>query len=156
MKKKIFLTLIFLFLINNCGFTPKYAGYTGIDYNLILNQISGDRELNNYIKSQLRRYEQKKTNDLKIIYIDINSKFEKKTIAKDTKGKVTRYNLIALAEISLILDDETRKLTFQENFKIDKIEDSVEEKNYILIVKKDFSKRIMDKLIFDIRTNFDE
>ena len=75
MKKKIFLTLIFLFLINNCGFTPKYAGYTGIDYNLILNQISGDRELNNYIKSQLRRYEQKKTNALKIIYIDINSKF---------------------------------------------------------------------------------
>ena len=38
-------------------------------------------------------------------------------------------------------------------FKIDKIDDSVEQNNYILIIKKDFANEIIDKLIFDIRTN---
>ena len=34
-----------------------------------------------------------------------------------------------------------------------KIDDSVEQNNYILIIKKDFANEIIDKLSFDIRTN---
>ena len=44
-------------------------------------------------------------------------------------------------------------MIFDERFKIDKIDDSVEQNNYILIIKKDFANEIIDKLIFDIRTN---
>jgi len=156
MKKKIFLIIIIFFFTNSCGFTPKYAGYGGINYNLNINEVSGDRELNNYIKSQLRRYENKKTSELQIIDIDIVSNFEKKAIARNTKGNTTRYNLVAKVEVALISKKHTKKLAFTENFKIDKIEDSVEENNYILIIKRDFAKRIIDKLIFDIRTNFDQ
>ena len=155
MKKKIFLLIIILFLNNNCGFTPKYAGYGGINYDLNINKISGDRELNNFIKSQLKRYESKKEDGLEVIYIDMESKFEKKAIARNTKGNVTKFDLVAQVEVTLKSKDVTKKLTVKDNFKIDKIEDSVEESNYILIVKKDFAERIMDKLIFYIRTNFD-
>ena len=155
MKKKIFLIIIILFLTNNCGFTPQYAGYGGIDYNLNINDFSGDRELNNYIKSQLRRYDNNKKSELKIIDVSLVSNFEKKAIARNTKGNVTRYDLIAQVEVTLSLKDNTKRFILKENFKIDKIEDSVEENNYILIIKKDFAKRIMDKLIFNIRTNFD-
>ena len=154
MRRKIFLLIIILFLTNNCGFTPKYAGYKGINYDLDLNKISGDRELNNFVKSQLKRYENKKESEIEIISIDIESKFEKKAIARNTKGNVTRFDLIAQVEVTLTLEDITKKLTINDNFKIDKIEDSVEESNYILIVKKDFAKRTMEKLIFYIRTNF--
>ena len=154
MRRKIFLLIIILFLTNNCGFTPKYAGYKGINYDLDLNKISGDRELNNFVKSQLKRYENKKESEIEIITIDIESKFEKKAIARNTKGNVTRFDLIAQVEVTLTLEDITKKLTINDNFKIDKIEDSVEESNYILIVKKDFAKRTMEKLIFYIRTNF--
>ena len=154
MRRKIFLLIIILFLTNNCGFTPKYAGYKGINYDLDLNKISGDRELNNFIKSQLKRYENKKESEIEIISIDIESKFEKKAIARNTKGNVTRFDLIAQVEVTLTLEDITKKLTINDNFKIDKIEDSVEESNYILIVKQDFAKRTMEKLIFYIRTNF--
>tara|TARA_Y100000591_G_scaffold313657_1_gene319334 strand:+ start:353 stop:826 length:474 start_codon:yes stop_codon:yes gene_type:complete len=154
MRRKIFLLIIILFLTNNCGFTPKYAGYKGINYDLDLNKISGDRELNNFVKSQLKRYENKKESEIEIISIDIESKFEKKAIARNTKGNVTRFDLIAQVEVTLTLEDITKKLTINDNFKIDKIEDSVEESNYILIVKQDFAKRTMEKLIFYIRTNF--
>ena len=44
-------------------------------------------------------------------------------------------------------------MIFDERFKIDKIDDSVEQNNYILIIKKDFANQIIDKLIFDIRIN---
>lgn len=155
MKKKIYLLIIILFLNNNCGFTPKYAGYEGINYDLNINKISGDRELNNFIKSQVRRYEGKKEGELEVIYIDIESKFDKKAIARNTKGNVTRFDLIAQVEVTLKSKGVTKKLTIKDNFKIDKIEDSVEEGNYILIVKKDIAERIMEKLIFYIRTNFD-
>lgn len=155
MKKKIYLLIIILFLNNNCGFTPKYAGYEGINYDLNINKISGDRELNNFIKSQVRRYESKKKGGLEVIYIDIESKFDKKAIARNTKGNVTRFDLIAQVEVTLKSKGVTKKLTIKDNFKIDKIEDSVEEGNYILIVKKDIAERIMEKLIFYIRTNFD-
>ncbi len=156
MKKKIILIIIILFLTNYCGFTPKYAGYGGIDYKLNINKVLGDRELNNYIKSQLKRFENKKTSDLKIINIDIVSSFEKKAIARNTKGNITRYDLVAKVEVNLISKDNAKIIAFKESFKIDKIEDSVEENNYILIVKKDFAKRIIDKLIFNIRTSFDQ
>ena len=155
MKKKIYLLIIILFLNNNCGFTPQYAGYKGINYDLSIDKMSGDRELNNFIKSQLRRYENKKESEIKIINIDIESKFEKKAIARNTKGNVTRFDLITQVELILSSKDFTQKLTIRDNFKIDKIEDSVEESNYILIVKKDIAERIMEKLIFYIRTNFD-
>ena len=153
-KKNFYFIIIILFLINNCGFTPKYAGYKGIDFNLVRNEISGDRDLNNYIKSQIKRYENNRDSDDKNISIDLFSKFEKKAIAKDTKGNITKYNLVAIVEVTLIHEDNTKKITLKENFKIDKIEDSVEENNYILIVKKDFAKRIMDKIILIIRAYF--
>ena len=155
MRRKIFLLIIILFLTNNCGFTPKYAGYKGINYDLDINKISGDRELNNFVRSQLKRYENKKESEIEIINIDIESKFEKKAIARNTKGNVTRFDLVAQVEVTLKSKDAVKKVTIKENFKIDKIEDSVEESTYILIVKKDFAKRTMEKLIFYIRTNFD-
>ena len=89
---------------------------------------------------------------MNILTLDLNSKFERNSIAKNTKGEVTKYELKAIVNITLKFDDETRVIVLTEKFKIDKIEDSVEQNNYIIIVKKDFADQIVDKLIFDIRT----
>ena len=55
-KTNILFLLIFLFFINNCGFTPQYAGFKGLDFSLDINNLDGDRDLNNALKSQLDRY----------------------------------------------------------------------------------------------------
>ena len=62
-----FLILI-IFFLNNCGFTPQYAGFKGIDFSLNINKVEGDRELNNAITSQLNRYS---NTNLKTINIDV-------------------------------------------------------------------------------------
>ena len=154
MNKKIYIPfiLISIIFINNCVFTPKYANYEGINFQIEIDKFTGDRELNNFLKSKLKRYNNKKNKKLNILTLDLNSKFERNSIAKNTKGEVTKYELKAIVNITLKFDDETRVIVLTEKFKIDKIEDSVEQNNYIIIVKKDFADQIVDKLIFDIRT----
>ena len=155
MIKKICISFILITipLIYSCGFTPKYANYEGINFQIEIGKSTGDRELNNFLKSNLKRYNNKKNEDLEILNLDLNSKFEKNSIAKNTKGEVTKYELKAIVNITLIFENKTREVIFDERFKIDKIDDSVEQNNYILIIKKDFANQIIDKLIFDIRTN---
>ena len=152
MLKKLLPIIIILFLSTACGFEPKYKGFKGIDFALKLEKSSGDRELNNAIKSQLSRYTKEKDNYDRI-KLDLESKFKKISISKNSKGEITRYNLKAEVSLKITSNEETRDVFFIEEFKIDKISDTVEEKNYIQIIKKDFAQSIVRRLILDIRKN---
>ena len=142
--------IIIIFFLNNCGFTPQYAGFKGIDFSLNINKVEGDRELNNAITSQLNRYNNK---NLKIINLDIKTKFTSNILSKDTTGKATKYNLKADVEFTLNTGDDTRTIKMFEEFKIDNIEDNVEENNYIRIIKRNFAEIISEKLILNINKN---
>ena len=152
MLKKLLPIIIILFLSSSCGFEPKYRGFKGVDFVLKLQKSSGDRELNNAIKSQLSRQDEGKDN-YNIIKLDLDSKFEKISISKNSKGEITRYNLRAEVNLKITSDGNKRDIFFIEEFKIDKISDTVEEKNYIQIIKKDFAQSIVRRLILDIRKN---
>ena len=143
--------LIIIFFLNNCGFTPKYAGFKGIDFSLNINNMEGDRELNNSIKSQLDRYNKNKS--IKIIDVDIKSKFSKDILSKDSTGKATKYNLKADFEFNINTGEVSRTLKMFEEFKIDNIEDNVEENNYIKIIKRNFAEIVSEKLILNINQN---
>ena len=152
MIKKLLPIIIILFLSTSCGFEPKYKGFDGVDFILKLQNSSGDRDLNNAIKSQLSRYANGK-DDYNIIKLDLDSKFEKISISKNSKGEITKYNLRAEVNIKITSDENERNVFFIEEFKIDKISDTVEEKNYIQIIKKDFAQSIVRRLILDLRKN---
>ena len=143
--------ILLIFFINNCGFTPQYAGFKGIDFSLNINNMEGDRELNNSIKSQLDRYNKNKS--IKTIDVDIKSKFSKDILSKDSTGKATKYNLKANFEFTLGRGDDLRTIKMFEEFKIDNIEDNVEENNYIKIIKRNFSEIVSEKLILNILQN---
>ena len=152
MLRKLLPIIIILFLTTSCGFEPKYKGFKGINFVLKLQNSSGDRELNNAIKSQLTRYDKGK-DDYNIIKLDLDSKFDKISISKNSKGEITRYNLRAEVTININSNEKQRDVFFIEEFKIDKISDTVEEKNYIQIIKKDFAQSIVRRLILDLRKN---
>ena len=152
MLKKLLPVIIVLFLSTSCGFEPKYKGFDEVNFILKLQNASGDRELNNAIKSQLSRYDNDKDN-YNILKLDLDSKFEKISISKNSKGEITRYNLRAEASLKITSDEKERDVFFIEEFKIDKISDTVEEKNYIQIIKKDFAQSIVRRLILDLRKN---
>ena len=152
MLKKLFPIIIILFLSTSCGFEPKYKGFEGVDFILKLQKSSGDRELNNAIKSQLSRYGNGK-DDYDIIKLDLDSKFEKISISKNSKGEITKYNLRAEVNLKITSNEKEKDVFFIEEFKIDRISDTVEEKNYIQIIKKDFAQSIVRRLILNIRKN---
>ena len=151
-KISSFLILI-IFFLNNCGFTPQYAGFKGIDFSININKIEGDRELNNAIKSQLDRYNNNKIQSIEIINVNIKSKFTKDILSKDSTGKATKYNLKADVEFTLNTGEVSRTIKMFEDFKIDNIEDNVEENNYIKIIKRNFAEIVTEKLILNINQN---
>ena len=146
-------SIIIIFFLNNCGFTPQYAGFKGIDFSININKIEGDRELNNAIKSQLDRYNNNKIQSIEIINVNIKSKFTKDILSKDSTGKATKYNLKADVEFTLNTGEVSRTIKMFEEFKIDNIEDNVEENNYIKIIKRNFAEIVTEKLILNINQN---
>ena len=150
-KEKISSFLIILsFFMYSCGFTPQFAGFKNLEFDLVIDNVSGDRDFNNVIKSQIKRYDRGRDNVEKI-KISYESDYEKIILTKNTKGEATKYNLKVKVIFDIRSENFSTKILFKDEFSIDKIEDTVEENNYIKIVKNNFSQRAIDKVILSIR-----
>ena len=151
MNKRVTSFLIILsFFIYSCGFTPQYAGFKNLEFDLIVDESSGDRDLNNEIRSQIKRYDRgrKGVEKIKISY---DSNYEKIILTKNTKGEPTKYNLKVDVIFEINSDNYSTKIVFKDEFNIDKIDDTIEENNYIKIVKRNFAERAIEKIILSIR-----
>ena len=150
-KEKISSFLIILsFFMYSCGFTPQFAGFKNLEFDLVIDNVSGDRDFNNVIKSQIKRYDRGRDNVEKI-KISYESDYEKIILTKNTKGEATKYNLKVRVIFDIRSENFSTKILFNDEFSIDKIEDTVEENNYIKIVKNNFAERAIDKVILSIR-----
>ncbi|MDC3101814.1 hypothetical protein OA396_00195 [Candidatus Pelagibacter sp.] len=152
-KKKILPFLIILsFFIYSCGFAPQYAGFKNLEFDLVIDQVNGDRDFNNEIKFQLKRYDRGR-DDVEKIKISYDSKYEKIILSKNTKGEATKYNLKVNVIFDVNSENYSTKIIFNDEFSIDKIDDTIEENNYIKIVKRNFAERAIEKIILNIRQN---
>ncbi len=150
-KKQMTKFLIVLsFFIYSCGFTPQYAGFKNLEFDLVIDKVSGDRDFNNEIKAQIKRYDKGRDNVEKI-KISYDSDYEKIIITKNTKGEATKYNLKVNVIFDVSSENYSSKILFNDEFRIDKIEDTIEENNYIKIVKSNFAERAIEKVILSIR-----
>ena len=150
-KKKISSYLIILsFFMYSCGFTPQFAGFKNLEFDLVIDNVSGDRDFNNVIKSQIKRYDRGR-DDVEKIKISYESDYEKIILTKNTKGEATKYNLKVKVIFDIRSENFSTKILFNDEFSIDKIEDTVEENNYIKIVKNNLAERAIDKVILSIR-----
>ncbi len=147
----LFLIILSVF-IYSCGFTPQYAGFKNLEFDLVLGKVSGDRDLNNEIKSQIKRYDRDREN-IEKINISYESDYEKIILSKNTKGEATKYNLKVNVIFDVKYESFSRKIVFNDEFSIDKIDDTIEENNYIKIVKRNFAEKAIQKLILNIRKN---
>ena len=150
-KRKISSFLIILsFFIYSCGFTPQFVGFKNLEFDLVIDNVSGDRDFNNVIKSQIKKYDRGRDN-IEKIKISYESDYEKIILTKNTKGEATKYNLKVRVIFDIRSENFSTKILFKDEFSIDKIEDTVEENNYIKIVKNNFAERAIDKVILSIR-----
>ena len=144
--KKIFILFVIL-IIPHCGFSPVYQS-NQINYQINIDKIEGDKIINNKIKSEIERISDK--NVKKIFNIQINTKYEKIVAAKNSKGSITDYLLIASA--TFIISDNIKKETivFQEKQNIKNNSDFVEQRNYENTIKKNFADSFVKKLNLDL------
>ena len=82
--------LVLLLFLASCGFTPIYDA-KNTEFNIQITELFGNRDMNNLIKSNLKRYS--KPSKTELFKIKINSTMSKKSLAKDTTGKTTDYRI---------------------------------------------------------------
>ena len=142
----IFLVIIFL---NNCGYTPRYAINKNLSFTIDVIELTGDREFNNFLKSKLERYKNKKDINKKKYELNLTTKFNKNIKSKDSTGLAKTYDLEITVDAIIKSDSiKAKKIVFKESFSMNKLEDAFEEKNYVKTVKENFSDIILDRILF--------
>ena len=160
MKKKIILSIVFLFFLQNCGFTPIYSKHNSQKNFSIENlEIDGDLEINNYINSGLNRFtysdeDKKEFNIEKKFKLKIFTDYNKNVLTKDLTGTATDYELVLKTNIDIEFDNSKEvkkyKIKFTDRFNMKKNDDKYEENSYEKLIKKDFASSLISKIIFHL------
>ncbi|MDB3890093.1 hypothetical protein N9337_05715 [Candidatus Pelagibacter sp.] len=148
MKKNI-LVITLIFFLTNCGFTPVYLKNTDVNFSIEQVILTGDKELNNFLKTNLNQYKNKKIDNK--IYIEANSIYKKIILSKDGAGKVTNYQLEA--EVIFIVKPLNKKIIITEKKIIDSMDDKYEEARTERAIKQGFASSISNKLSSEIILN---
>jgi hypothetical protein len=146
-KNIIFLSLIFF--LTNCGFTPVYLKNTDVNFSVEQVNYTGDRELNNFLKTNLNKLKNEK-NDNKI-YIEANSIYKKIVLSKDGAGEVTNYQLEA--EVIFLIKPLDKKIIIKEKKNMNSMDDKFEEARKERLIKQSFASSISSKLTSEIIIN---
>ena len=142
------LLILFLLLLNNCGYTSIYKNQKSNNFQININDTRGDREFNSYINNELKLFSNENAD--KIYDITLNSNYQKVVISKNTLGVATNYNISADVKINLSLNGKIINLVFNENMNIKNNSNSFEQNNYEKSVKRNFASSIREKLIIKI------
>ena len=145
--KSINLIIIF-FLFISCGYSPLYKDLSNVNFSITLNEVKGNRTVNNLIKTKLNTYNSNVAE--KNYNIDVNTKYIKDIIAKDTTGAATEYKLTISASFQVNSSDYEREFLFKESFNMKSIADKLEEQDYEETIKSNLVNTITRKLILQL------
>jgi hypothetical protein len=148
MKKNI-LIIFLIFFLSSCGFSPIYLKNTNVNFSIEQVNYTGDRELNNFLKTNLSQYRNEKSNNK--IYIEANSIYEKIILSKNKAGEVTNYQLEA--EVLFLIKPSNKKIKFTEKKIMDSMDDKFEEARYERSIKQNFASSISNKLSSELIYN---
>ena len=142
MLKKNIIILFLIVLLSNCGFTPIYIKNNNTNFSIEKIDFTGDRELNNFLKSNLNQYKNKKVDNK--IYIEAVSIYEKNILSKNSSGEVTKYQLEA--EIVFKIKPSNKEIKITEKKIMNSMSDKFEEARYERLIKQSFASSISNKL----------
>ena len=146
MMKKNILVISLLFSLNSCGFQPIYSKNNNINFSIEQINFTGDRELNNFIKTNLYQY--KNANNNNKIFIEAKSEYNKFILTKDGKGEVTNYELNA--EIVFLIKPTNKQIKISEKKIMESNADKFEENKYEKSIKQNFASSITFKLVQEL------
>ena len=145
--KKIILISIFFFICG-CGYTSVYKGNRTQDFQFVIKEMQGDRDMNNLIKNELNLYSNKES--INKFEIKIDTKYEKTVLTKDNSGLETDYKLTVNSLFSLYYNEKSKKINLSETINIKNQTDNFEQSSYEKNVKRNFASSIRQKIISEI------
>ena len=147
MKKSIII-LSLIFFLSNCGFTPVYQKNTKVNFSIEQVSYSGDRKLNNFLKTNLSKYKNKNNNK---INIETTSVYKKIILSKNATGEVTNYQLEA--EVKFLIKPKNKVIIITEKYIMNSMSDKFEETRYEITIKQNFASSITNKLLSELIIN---
>ena len=149
MIRKNIIILSLIFFLNSCGFTPVYIKNKNTNFSIEQINITGDRELNNFLKTNLYQYKNEKVDNK--IFIEAVSVYKKIILSKDGTGEVTNYQLEA--EVTFLIKPMNKEIKITEKKIMDSINDKFEEARNERSIKQSFASSISNKLSSELIIN---
>ena len=149
MIRKNILFIFLTFFLTSCGFTPVYLNNVNTNFSIEQVNYTGDRELNNFLKTNLNQYKNEKIDNK--IYIKANSFYKKIILSKDSVGEVTNYQLEA--EVIFLIKPLNKKIIIKEKQNMNSVDDKFEEARKERLIKQSFASSISSKLTSEIIIN---
>tara|TARA_Y100000591_G_C21611676_1_gene583183 strand:+ start:17 stop:496 length:480 start_codon:yes stop_codon:yes gene_type:complete len=153
MKKNIILLFFVSILLLGCGYSAIYSKNNNLNFQITSMNFTGDREVNNILKTNLTRYTfaEKEIKQK----LNIKTEFKKKILAKNVIGTPTDIEIIVntiLKTEILFQNGETKnyEFSYSEKNNVKNNDDTIEQKNYEKNVKNNLSASISDQIIFDL------
>jgi len=145
MKKFLFISLIILFL-QSCGYSPMYGKNQNVNFHIEkITFNDGDKDLINFIKSNLNRYSI--SNNENKFNIDAKMNYEKNTVSKNAAGETEEFELYLEIDFLINSGELQKNLKIIENFKMNNFSDEFEEIRYERTIKQNMARLVTTKLI---------
>jgi hypothetical protein len=139
---KNIITISLVFFLYGCGFTPLYLNKPNINFSIEKINITGDRELNNFLKTNLNNYKNKESNNK--IFIEAKSDYRKIILSKNSAGEVNNFQLEA--EVIFLIKPLNKEIKIIEKEIMQSMDDKFEEARYERSIKQNFAISISSKL----------
>ena len=149
MIKKNILIISLLIFLSNCGFTPIYLNNKNINFSIEQVNYTGDRELNNFLKTILNQYKNEKVDNK--IFIETSSVYKKNILSKNKAGEVSDYQIEA--EVIFLIKPSNKEIKITEEKIMNSMDDKFEEARNERSIKKSFASSISKRLTSELITN---
>ena len=145
--KKIIITVIALFFLNNCGYTPIYSLKNN---NFYIKEISQKNEskLNSKFEDTIKKFSNQ--NSENTINLEINSNKKIDIISKDKKGDPSVFNMTISLTINIINKNNyeiNKQKSLSENFSYNNNSNKFELKQYEKEIENNLINKIVEKSI---------
>tara|TARA_B100000212_G_C27338719_1_gene518103 strand:+ start:891 stop:1346 length:456 start_codon:yes stop_codon:yes gene_type:complete len=151
MLKKIFFTIIILNLLSHCEYKPVFSNQNKVNYKIIVTSVTGDKEINNFIATMIKRNSEESSN--KILNVSFDTKYTKNILAKNAAGRITDYQVNVITKFTIQKENDSENFSINEKFNFKKMTDMYEEKNYERTIRKNLANSISQKLILKLAVN---
>ena len=145
--KKFLLIILFMVLSNCAGYQPVFNN-KNLDFKIT--DIKTDE---NKISREIAKRLLLISNDEKLnsIQLELNSTENERVISRDTKGDPLIFEVFVQLEMNLTNGTVQQKYSYQENFLIKNDTNKFELKKYKENIKDNFTNKIFERIIFDLR-----